>query len=44
MMDFNELENVTINNIADFHYKFELIHPFQDENESLVKNKLLFSI
>jgi Fic family protein len=30
--DFNELENVTIKDIADFHYKFEKIHPFQDGN------------
>ena len=29
--------------IIDFHYRFECIHPFGDENESLVKNKLLFS-
>ena len=28
---------------AIFHYYFVVIHPFSDENESLVKNKLLFS-
>lgn len=30
--DWNELENVSIKDIADFHYKFEMIHPFQDGN------------
>ena len=30
--DWNEKTNVTINDIAKFHYKFELIHPFQDGN------------
>lgn len=30
--DFNELNEVTIKDIADFHYKFERIHPFQDGN------------
>ena len=30
--DWNELEHKTIKDIADFHYKFELIHPFQDGN------------
>ena len=32
LSDWNELENVSIKDIADFHYKFELIHPFQDGN------------
>lgn len=32
LADWNEKENVTIKDIADFHYKFELIHPFQDGN------------
>lgn len=32
LADWNELENVSIKDIADFHYKFELIHPFQDGN------------
>ena len=30
--DWNEKANITINDIAEFHYKFELIHPFQDGN------------
>lgn len=32
LSEWNELENVDIKNIADFHYKFEMIHPFQDGN------------
>lgn len=32
LSDWNELENATIKDIADFHYKFEMIHPFQDGN------------
>lgn len=30
--DWNEKSNITINDIAEFHYKFERIHPFQDGN------------
>lgn len=32
LADWNELESVSIKDIADFHYKFEKIHPFQDGN------------
>jgi len=29
---YNSLENITINEIIEFHAKFEKIHPFQDGN------------
>lgn len=32
LLNWNELETATIKEIADFHYKFEKIHPFQDGN------------
>lgn len=29
---YNSLENIEINDIIEFHYRFEKIHPFQDGN------------
>ncbi|AKT90676.1 Fic domain protein [Campylobacter ureolyticus RIGS 9880] len=29
---YNEVENITIDDIIDFHHKFESIHPFEDGN------------
>ena len=29
---YNSLHNITINEIIEFHYYFEIIHPFQDGN------------
>ena len=29
---YNNLKKIDINNIIDFHYNFEIIHPFQDGN------------
>lgn len=32
LAEYNNKENVTIEDIIEFHYKFECIHPFQDGN------------
>lgn len=32
LKQYRAIENVTFNDIVDFHYKFEKIHPFQDGN------------
>ena len=54
LKDYNSKNKITINEIADFHVKFERIHPFQDGNgrigrmimfrESLKHNVLPFII
>lgn len=39
LLKYKKIKNVTIEDIIDFHYKFELIHPFGDENEPLGQQK-----
>ena len=36
--EYHNLEKVMIEDIINFHYCFECIHPFGDENDTLVKN------
>ena len=40
---YKSLTNKTIEDIIEFHFKFERIHPFGEDNESLGQNKLAFS-
>lgn len=32
LFEYNQLDNISFNDIIDFHYYFEKIHPFQDGN------------
>lgn len=32
LLEYNQLDNISFNDIIDFHYYFEKIHPFQDGN------------
>ena len=32
LFEYNHIENKTFEHIIDFHYQFEIIHPFQDGN------------
>lgn len=32
LVNYNKIEQKTINEIVEFHYNFEIIHPFQDGN------------
>ena len=36
---YNSKTNITLEDIIDFHYQFERIHPFGDENEPLGQQK-----
>lgn len=38
IFQYNSKKNITLEDIIDFHYRFECIHPFADVNGSLVKN------
>lgn len=38
LVEYNSKTDIDLEDIIDFHYKFEKIHPFGDENDTLVKN------
>lgn len=38
LVEYNSKTNITLEDIIDFHYNFEKIHPFGDENDALVQN------
>lgn len=38
LAQYNSKTNITLEDIIDFHYSFEKIHPFGDENDALVQN------
>ena len=37
--EYNSKTNITLEDIVDFHFRFERIHPFGDENEPLGQQK-----
>lgn len=41
---YYNLDKITLEDIASFHYKFELIHPFQDGNDRIVRFIMLKQI
>lgn len=38
LKDYNKKTRINLEDIIDFHYNFEKIHPFGDRNDTLVKN------
>lgn len=38
LVEYNSKTDIDLEDIIDFHYKFEKIHPFGDENDALVQN------
>lgn len=38
LLEYNSKTDITLEDIIDFHYSFEKIHPFGDENDALVQN------